>query len=114
MENKSKSIKIVLYVILTVILISVIGIVIFSMNRNKDEIEKNEITNSKNENEVVENQVQNQIQDNPQNQGQSQTQNSVKNENVVIPSGSEQDQPPKAISTPSNDKDEVAGSRPTE
>lgn len=110
MGNKSKNTKIILCLILTVVLISVVGIVIFSINKNKNEVGKNEITNYKDENKVVENQIQN----NTQNQGQNNTQNSVRNENIVIPSGSEQDEPPKAISTPSNDKDEVTGSKPTE
>lgn len=109
MENKNKSTKIILFVILIVILISVVGIVIFSINKNKNEVGKNEMTNSQNVNGIVANQVQNQIQDKPQNQ----VKNVVKNENVVIPTESEKEEPPRVVSTPSSDKDTVTGSEHT-
>ena len=109
MENKNKNIKITICIILVIILISVIGIVIFSMNKNQVEKDGNTMPQNQavqNQNIPKEDQIQNQV---------TNTVNNISNnENVVIPKGSEEEEPPEVVSTPTNGKDKVDGSGHTE
>lgn len=117
MENKSKNTKIVLGVILVVILISVIGIAIFSIsNKQKDEnaIGKNEMTNSQDKVESKGNTIGNKTKNQAQNQTTGTTNNSSNNSNVIMPTESEKDEPERVVSTPGSGQDNVTGGGHTE